>query len=356
MATLVRESGDVSDPSNDSPADRMIQRDTGLQEITTKFENDFSIEPDADLNLDLSDSTPRDSDTASNSSSFPEVDENLEDNSDDSTKPKKNINNGDKPKSLNDSSSLRSAEEEPDAHLKSEVKGSKKKKAKDNSKTASDAESLGSKKESSASSMSKNPLKLLKRLTKFDKSSKRKSSFNFATIVVDKLPQVFVVKYLGHREVPGVSGLQHIRKPVDEMVQQVRAKFDAKEEVRLPLLYVVVSEKGLELREHQSNKEKGTAPLGLMPIDFISYGVQDIKYWKVFTCIVVRSLSWQMRSATCHAFFCDSPHSGRKMALSLGAAFNVYAKKLKADGKSHNFQVELRPPDEIVDEISECDA
>lgn len=122
------------------------------------------------------------------------------------------------------------------------------------------------------------------------------------------------------------------------------------------MLYVVVSAKGLDLREHQSNKVKGTAPLGLMPIDFISYGVQDIKFWRVFSCIVVRSLSWQMRSATCHAFFCDSAHSGRKMALALGAAFNEYAKKLKANGKSHNFQVELRPPDELVDEIAECEA
>lgn len=44
------------------------------------------------------------------------------------------------------------------------------------------------------------------------------------------------------------------------------------------------------------------------------------------------------------------------MALALGAAFNEYAKKLKANGKSHNFQVELRPPDELIDEIAECEA
>lgn len=118
----------------------------------------------------------------------------------------------------------------------------------------------------------------------------------------------------------------------------------------------MISHKGLDLRDHQRNKIKDVAPLGVMPIDFISYGVQDIKYWRVFTCIVVRTLSWQSRSATCHAFLCDSGQTGRKMALSLGLAFSTYAKKLKSDGKSHNFQVELRPPDELADGLSECDA
>ena len=98
------------------------------------------------------------------------------------------------------------------------------------------------------------------------------------------------------------------------------------------------------------------APLGVMPIDFISYGVQDIKYWRVFTCIVVRELSARSRTATCHAFLCDSSHNGRKMALALGAAFNVYSSKLKSAGKMHNFQVELRPPDQLADAVDgECD-
>ncbi|XP_059167439.1 uncharacterized protein LOC131949608 [Physella acuta] len=179
----------------------------------------------------------------------------------------------------------------------------------------------------------------------------------FSAVVVDKLPQVFVVKYLGHRVVSGVCGLHHVRKPVDEMVAAVRSKVDDKAKAELPLLYVVVSPKGLDLREHKSNKVQGSAPLGLMPIDFISYGVQDIKYWRVFTCIVVRELSSRSRSATCHAFLCDSSHNGRKMALSLGAAFNMYSKQLRVDGKPHNFQIELRPPDELADTLNaECEA
>ena len=123
--------------------------------------------------------------------------------------------------------------------------------------------------------------------------------------------------------------------------------------MELPLLYVVISPKGIDLREHKRNKIKDAAPLGMMPIDFISYGVQDIKFWRVFTCIVVQNMSSQSRTRTavCHAFLCDSAHSGRKMALSLGAAFGVYSKNLEAAGRDNNFRVELRPPDEIADEI-----
>ncbi|RUS83487.1 hypothetical protein EGW08_008737, partial [Elysia chlorotica] len=124
-------------------------------------------------------------------------------------------------------------------------------------------------------------------------------------------------------------------------------------QIQLPLLYVVMSPKGIDLREHKRNKIKDSAPLGMMPIDFISYGVQDIKFWRVFTCIVVQNMSSQSRTRTavCHAFLCDSAHNGRKMALSLGAAFGIYSKKLEASGRENNFRVELRPPDELADEI-----
>ncbi|GFS21343.1 Ldlrap1-b protein [Elysia marginata] len=222
--------------------------------------------------------------------------------------------------------------------------------------TASDTGSASSgNKASSSSSGSKNPLKLLKRLTKFEKNGKKTDHHRseFSAVVIDRLPQVFVAKYLGHRDVSGICGLQHVRKPVDQMVKSVKEKLEQNVPAELPLLYVVISPKGIDLREHKQNKIKDIAPLGVMPIDFISYGVQDIKFWRVFTCIVVQNMSSQSRSRTavCHAFLCDSAHNGRKMALSLGAAFGIYSKKLQASGVENNFRVELRPPDELADEI-----
>ncbi|KAL8563232.1 hypothetical protein ACOMHN_065874 [Nucella lapillus] len=222
--------------------------------------------------------------------------------------------------------------------------------------------SSSKKDEGGSSKKRKNPLSMLKRLTKFDKnkrkSEKKAAASEFEQVRIDKLPQVFVAKYLGMREVRGFCGLHHVRKPVDELVTAVQKNLENQEQVELPLVYVVVSPKGLDVREHKLNKQKEGVPAGLVPIDFISYGVQDIKYWRVFTYIVVRELSSRSKLTECHAYLCDSSLNARKMALSLGASFKIYSRSLKKDGKFHNFQVELRPPDELAEALSEedCDA
>lgn len=198
----------------------------------------------------------------------------------------------------------------------------------------------------------------LKRLTKFDKAKNTPlptPSSKFQTIRVDKLPQIFVAKYLGKKEVKGLFGLHHVRKPVDELVRVVKDGLLANEKVELPLTYVVISGRGIDVREHKSNTVKDQVTYGLIPIDFISYGVQDLKYWKVFTFIVVNQLSSRTKETECHAYLCDSAANCRRMALSLGASFNVYKKKLASQGKAHNFQVELRPPDELAGEFGKDD-
>ena len=213
----------------------------------------------------------------------------------------------------------------------------------------------GSKPKKDSGKKRKNPLKLLKKLTKFDKPKKKENFSEFEQVRIDKLPQVFVAKYLGMREVRGFCGLHHVRKPVDEMVTKVQKSLEKQEHVELPLVYVVVSPKGLDVREHKLNKQKEGVPVGIVPIDFISYGVQDIKYWRVFTFIVVRELSSRSKLTECHAYLCDSSLNARKMALSLGASFKIYSRSLKKDGKLHNFQVELRPPDELAEALTEED-
>ncbi|KAK3105668.1 hypothetical protein FSP39_003006 [Pinctada imbricata] len=197
----------------------------------------------------------------------------------------------------------------------------------------------------------------LKRLTKFDKSREREEAqqqqqqqSKFSVIRIDKLPQVFVVKYLGKRDAKGLFGLHHVRKPVDEMVGDIKEKIRSYEKAEFPLVYMVFSGKGIDIREHKSNTVKEGVEFGLVPIDFISYGVQDIKYWRVFTFIVVRQISSRTKETECHAVLADSTINCRRMALSLGASFNVYKRKLATEGKVHNFQVELRPPDELAEQ------
>lgn len=194
----------------------------------------------------------------------------------------------------------------------------------------------------------------LKRLTKFEKkpSGARDTNLSkFRGIKVDKLPVCFVAKYLGKLETKGVYGLEHVRGPVDEFISKVKDDLVSMDRVELPLCYLVFSSKGIDVREHPSNKVRDQVQFGLHPIDFISYGVQDMKYWRVFTFIVVNELGYKKKKAECHAVIADSTQNARKMALALAACFSVYKKKLTAEGKTHNFQVELRPPDELVGEL-----
>ncbi|XP_050405861.1 uncharacterized protein LOC126821463 [Patella vulgata] len=203
---------------------------------------------------------------------------------------------------------------------------------------------------------SRSPLEMLKKLTKFSKPKKQYPS-EFSQVRIDRLPQVFVVKYLGKREIKGLYGLHHVRKPVDELMSKLKKSLEAKEKVELPLVYVVVSPKGIDIREHKLNKVEDVAPYGNVAIDFISYGVQDIKYWRIFVYIVVNELSSRTKQTELHAVLCDSALNARRMALSLGGAFKLYSKNLSTEGKAHNFQVELRPPDELAEAyVKECDA
>lgn len=199
----------------------------------------------------------------------------------------------------------------------------------------------------------------LKKLTRFDKSPKTQLKSNFSKfrgVKVDRLPACFVAKYLGKKDVKGLFGLQHVRKPVDSLIAKVKEDLLEMDKVELPLCYMVFSSKGIDIRPHKGNKVSHGIEHCLYPIDFISYGVQDMKYWRVFTFIVVNELSSRQKKMECHAFLADSTQSARKMALALGGCFQVYKKKLNAQGKFHNFQVELRPPDELANDLeNDCD-
>ncbi|XP_052806125.1 uncharacterized protein LOC128235352 [Mya arenaria] len=194
----------------------------------------------------------------------------------------------------------------------------------------------------------------LKRLTKFEKKSgghKETNLSKFRGVKVDRLPVCFVAKYIGHRETKGVFGLEHVREPVDDLIAKVKDDLVSMDRVELPLCYLVFSPKGIDVREHPSNKVRDAVHYGLHPIDFISYGVQDMKYWRVFTFIVVNEMGYNKKKTECHAFIADQSQNARKMALALAACFQVYKKKLTAEGKRHNFQVELRPPDELSGDL-----
>lgn len=205
-----------------------------------------------------------------------------------------------------------------------------------------------------------NALKVLRRIpsriqTEFRKSVAERKSENapqenplpkdyYAHIKVESLPQLFVTKCLGKRECTGLWGLKHVRGPVDDLVNSVKKM---KKGDDLPLAHMTISNKGIDIAEHPKNKRTDLEP-NHVPIEFISYGVQDAKFHRIFALIVVKEMSSKVKKTECHAYVCDSPISARRMALSLALGFKEYKKNL--NGKHHNFHVQLKDKDEEKEE------
>lgn len=197
------------------------------------------------------------------------------------------------------------------------------------------------------------PLKFLKRLTsKEDKSKPKLTKLDklLKEVTVENLPQVFIVKYMGVKKCGGLWGIQNIRGPLEELVGEIQQKTKRGEWGDLPLLILHVSPKGIHVREHKANKSSNKPARGLVPIEFISYGVQDIKYTRVFSFILVREISSRNKQLECHSYVCDSTITARKLALSMSLAFKEYASSLK--GKPYRFQVDLRPTKELEEDLT----
>ncbi|CAI9720845.1 XP_029635586.1uncharacterized protein LOC115210936 [Octopus vulgaris] len=187
---------------------------------------------------------------------------------------------------------------------------------------------------------------------------RRKSSFaELSSVKINKLPQLFVAKYLGKRNCTNLVGARVTKKHVDSMMKTILKKVDSSGDIELPLKYIIVSTKGMHFKEHPLNQVKGVDDLKDCSLESISYCVQDIKYWRVFSYILVKELSSRNYVAECHAFLCDSPVSARKMVVSLAAAFKLQLEKLKKEGlENQQFCVELRTPSELKTSLGDdCD-
>lgn len=167
-------------------------------------------------------------------------------------------------------------------------------------------------------------------------------------VKVDKLPQGFICKYVGSKPCSGLWGVRHTRTPVDELVTELRSMGPDED---LPLVNVKVSMEGLKATIHIHNKSSRVlSDAGLLPLQFISYAVQDPRYTRIFVFILVREISSRQRKTECHAYLCSTDLVARKMALAMALAFGEFSKKL--EGKPHRFQVDLRHTDELETELS----
>lgn len=173
-----------------------------------------------------------------------------------------------------------------------------------------------------------------------------------------KLPQTFVVKYLGHEDAQGLWGIKNTRKPVDHMVELAKK---LKAGTGLPFLQLKVSEKGVMVTEMPQNANKNFAG-GFFGIDSISYGVQDLVYTRVFAMIVVSEYSDVKQSShpfQCHGFVCESRQIARNLTFALATAFQAFSREVQANkGRLKKFAIDLRTPEEIEadnqEEVSEA--
>ncbi|XP_014669808.1 PREDICTED: uncharacterized protein LOC106810851 [Priapulus caudatus] len=209
------------------------------------------------------------------------------------------------------------------------------------------------------------PLKLLKKLALKEKETSKKTVPDEENavvvkkptrplppeVMVDSLPQLFHVRYLGWRPTQGLWGVGHTRKPVDELIDATRKH---KEGDTLPELQLHVSDKGVHSTEVPENRNKNFAS-GLRCIDSISYGVQDVRYTRVFAMIVVRTDSGTEPKFECHAYVCSSRASARRLAFSLALAFKEFGKQCaskKSSRVTKKFAIDLRSPEEIENDMA----
>ncbi|KAB7504323.1 hypothetical protein Anas_04116 [Armadillidium nasatum] len=171
------------------------------------------------------------------------------------------------------------------------------------------------------------------------------------------LPQEFKVKYLGKKEATGLWGIRHTRRPVDEMVNEAKKMAKGK---TLPLLNLLVSEKGVSITEMPENVNKNFVG-GFHPIEVISYGVQDLVYTRVFAMIVVKEeakTNPTIHPFHCHSFVCESRNSARKLTFALAEAFQQFSKKVKNNNalKPKKFAIDLRTAEEIEADLKDSEA
>lgn len=161
---------------------------------------------------------------------------------------------------------------------------------------------------------------------------------NSCLVTKEDLPQIFSVKYLGHREAKGLWGIKHTRKPVESMIAHAKQPGTI-----LPSMKLQVSNEGCVFSTASSNKT--------YPIDTISYGVQDLVYTRVFSMIIVRDVTdirIDRNPFECHAFVCENRQAARQLTYCLATAFQDYSKKGKTSQCTQKkFAIDLRSPEEI---------
>lgn len=166
------------------------------------------------------------------------------------------------------------------------------------------------------------------------------------------LPQYFLIKYLGRTPCSQLWGAKAVRVPIDEMVHSARVLSTIND---MPTLEACVNTRGLVLTHRDSpdqpertsrNPSPDRRQNGLIPLEYISYVMHDLKYSKIAACIVLRQSKTGSKSEAkstnsddtvteCYGFLFQSKEHAHRFALSLAEAFNA-RKRSSRHGKTSN--------------------
>ena len=168
------------------------------------------------------------------------------------------------------------------------------------------------------------------------------------------------MEYLGCKPCRGAFGSECIKQPLERIVSDLD---DLAEDAELQQLNLRISVDGMHVKPNplqqlddlSLNGASYTAPTGideeedrchspepidsnpvpqlqenLIPIKYISYGVRDTKYDRVFVMLVVKKMSSRSAESECHAFACNKSSVASDLATALGRAFKQYAEKVKS--------------------------
>lgn len=149
-----------------------------------------------------------------------------------------------------------------------------------------------------------------------------------------KLPGYFTVSYLGYKDSKGVFGNEHTKQCAVELFKA----YDKRKSVNI-ILKLTLDEMIVSLHQSSPGKELDEALKEPIPTQFISYVTQDSDYQNVFSCLIVRELSYTKRKVECHSFLCDSEVEAKRLGKTFKKIFEVYGSKVK--GEFH-FKVDLQ--------------
>lgn len=173
------------------------------------------------------------------------------------------------------------------------------------------------------------------------------------------LPQYFLVKYLGRTKCSQLWGSAAVRGPIDDMVHNARKLSSLNE---MPTLEACVNTRGLTLTHRHSstysnrnsnNHSPERHNNGLIPLEYISYVMHDIKYSKISACIVIRQSKTSSSDkkhnhdntvTECYAFLFQSKEHAHRFALSLSEAFNSQKYSSRGAKQNHDDRKEGRSP------------